>query len=62
VAVRYTPGGDGRSRLAGNVNWIALLSFTLAFSAVFGTAFRLWKEGRRGYYAPRPSKRKRRRY
>lgn len=44
VPVRYTPGEDGDSRVAGQVNWVALAFFGLSLAAVGWFGFRLWRE------------------
>lgn len=43
ITVRYTPGKDGRSRLAGHVNWTGLALFALSTALVIYAVARLWQ-------------------
>jgi hypothetical protein len=43
VPVRYTPGKDGRSRLAGHVNWFGIVFFVLSLGAMCYFIFRVWR-------------------
>jgi hypothetical protein len=45
VAVRYTPGADGDSRLSGHVNWIGLALFAVSAGCVAVFVIRLLIEG-----------------
>ena len=58
VGVRYTPGENGSSRLAGEANWIALALFGLSAAAVVVFVGKLYLEARA---ATREPKRRRRR-
>ena len=58
VKVRYTPGSDGRARLAGKVNWIGIGMFVVAMCLISFFGVRLWLEARE---ATRPIKKKKRR-
>jgi hypothetical protein len=60
VKVRYTPGTDGRARLAENVNWIGISMFAAAMGLLLFFGVRLWLEARAAT-SPR-KKTKRRRY
>jgi hypothetical protein len=44
VQIRYRPGEDGSSRLAGHVSWGAIIIFTVCLVAVGIFGFRLWRE------------------
>ncbi len=55
VAVRYTPGVNGTSRLAGHVNWLGIGFFIIALVAVGWFGYKLWREAREAY---EPRKRK----
>jgi hypothetical protein len=44
VTVQYTPGADGRSRLAGHVNWFGIAIFVGSISVVGVSGWRLWRE------------------
>lgn len=44
VAVRYTPGAEGKSRLAGHVNWVGLTLFALSAGFVGVFLYRLVRE------------------
>ena len=56
VAVEYTPGELGRSRLKGRVHWTGITIFIVALVAVGVAGFMLWREANE---ATRPRKRKR---
>jgi hypothetical protein len=43
IPVRYTAGKDGRSRLAGHVNWIGIVIFAVSIAAMGTAGFRLWR-------------------
>ena len=43
VAVRYTPGENGRSRLAGHVNWLGIILFFASVCALGFFGFRIWR-------------------
>ena len=58
VKVQYTPGSDGRARLAGHVNWIGIGMFAVAMCLLLFFGVRLWLEARE---ATRPIKKKKRR-
>jgi hypothetical protein len=55
IQVRYTPGADGRARLAGHVNWLGVGMFAVALCLVLFFGVRLWLQARA---ATRPRKRK----
>jgi len=55
VAVRYRPGPDGSSRLAGHVGWTTLIIFGICLTGVCIFGFRLWREA---YDATRDSPRR----
>ena len=52
VAVRYTPGANGRSRLAGHVNWFGVILFSGSILSMTFFGFRIWREYKAGE-APR---------
>jgi hypothetical protein len=52
VAIRYTPGKDGRSRLAGTSNWLLVGLFFVSLAVVAGFAVRLWLEAREATREP----------
>jgi hypothetical protein len=54
VAVRYTPGEDGRSRLAGHVNWWGITMFGVTLLALGVAGFRLWREAAEATRTDRP--------
>jgi len=56
VLVQYTSGEEGRSRLAGKVNWLGISLFTASVVALGVFVFRIWREARE---ATQPTKRKR---
>jgi hypothetical protein len=58
IAVSYTPGKDGRSRLAGHVNWLGPVLFGSSLVVIGIVARRLWKEASEAVQGPR-HKRKR---
>lgn len=44
VEVRYRPGPDGSSRVAGRIGWITLIIFGLGLTTVCVFGIRLWRE------------------
>jgi hypothetical protein len=44
VPVQYTPGAEGRSRLAGHVNLVALVIFAVSVVVLGIFGYRLWRE------------------
>jgi hypothetical protein len=56
VKVRYRPGEDGACRLAGRVNWGAILIFIVCLGVVGFLGFRVIREANQAY-APRGGKR-----
>jgi hypothetical protein len=44
VAVQYTPGAGGRSRLAGHVNWFGIGFFVVSLGVLGFFGYRLWRE------------------
>ena len=48
VTVRYTPGANGRSRIAGEVNWIWIIIFAASIASIGFFGFRLWREFQEG--------------
>ncbi len=52
VPIRYRPGADGSSRIAGQVNWFALILFGVGLTAVCIFGYRLWKEANDAYAKP----------
>jgi hypothetical protein len=44
VAVQYTPGPSGRSRLAGHVNWFGIGFFVVSLGVLGFFGYRLWRE------------------
>lgn len=44
VTVQYTPGRNGRSRLAGHVNWFGLALFGISVTVVGVAGYRLWHQ------------------
>lgn len=44
ATVRYTPGANGKSRLAGHVNWLGVSLFALSVGCVAVFGFRLLRE------------------
>ena len=56
--MRYTPGENGSSRLAGEVNWVAFALFALSAAAVVVFVGKLYLEARA---TTREPKRRRRR-
>jgi hypothetical protein len=57
VVVQYTPGSDGRSRLAGDVNWFGIAFFVASVGVLGFFGYRLWREASE---AVRPARSKRR--
>src|SRR5262245_23356676 len=55
IKVRYRPGEDGACRLAGRVNWGAILIFFVCLGTVGYFGFRLIREANQAY-APRGGK------
>jgi hypothetical protein len=53
IAVQYTPGVDGRSRLSGHVNWVGIAIFVVSVGVLGFFGYRLWREA---YDATRPTK------
>lgn len=53
LPVRYTPGKDGRVRIAGRVNWIGIGFFTVSLCGVLFLGYRLKREADEAY-KPRP--------
>jgi hypothetical protein len=58
VPVQYTPGSEGRSRLAGHVNWFGIGFFAVSVVVLGVFGYRLWREASEAT-KPRPSKRRR---
>ena len=46
--LRYTPGANGRSRIAGEVNWIWIIIFAASIASIGFFGFRLWREFQEG--------------
>jgi hypothetical protein len=59
VAVRYTPGADGSSRLAGNVHWFGLVFFLISMGAIVIFGIRLWRQAAEATGGMRPKKKMR---
>lgn len=57
IPVQYTPGAEGRSRLAGHINWLGIWFFFVSIGVLAFFGYRLWREA---VEATRPSKPKRR--
>ena len=58
VKVRYMPGADGKSRLAGNTRWLAVGGFLAACAVMAGGIIMLLREGAQ---SDRPRKRAKKR-
>jgi Protein of unknown function (DUF3592) len=56
VAIRYRPGADGSSRVAGRIGWITLIIFGVCLTAVCVFGYRLWKEAHDAYAKPKRKK------
>ncbi len=52
IAIRYRPGIDGSSRLAGQVAWVGLFIFFACSAILAFISYRLWKEARDAYARP----------
>jgi hypothetical protein len=52
VAIRYRPGQDGSSRVAGRIGWLAISVFFACLAGVCVFGYRLWKEGHDAYAKP----------
>jgi hypothetical protein len=59
VKVQYTPGSNGRVRLAGKFNWLGVGLFLASVCVIGFFGIRLWLEARE---ATRPRKKANRRY
>ena len=57
IEVQYTPGANGRARLAGPVQWIGFVFLAIAVAVILFVAVRLWLEAQEAY---RPRKKKKR--
>lgn len=55
VAIQYTAGVEGSSRVAGHVNWVALTIFTLSLLAMGGFGYHLWQEASEATRDRKPS-------
>ena len=58
VAIQYTAGADGSSRLAGHVNWVGLTLFALSLGAMGMFGFRLWREAAEATGDQKPRRKK----
>src|SRR5262245_4162561 len=58
VAVQYTPGADGRSRLVGQVNWIGIAVFVVSVSVLGVAGWRLWREASQPFPSRRSGRRR----
>jgi hypothetical protein len=56
VAVRYTAGEDGSSRLGGRVHWVGLIMFAVSLGLILVFVIRLLREGAE---EPKPRRRTR---
>jgi hypothetical protein len=52
VSIRYRPGADGSSRLAGRIGWVSLAVFGVCLAAVCVFGYRLWREANDAYAKP----------
>src|SRR5688572_6763814 len=52
VEVRYRPGADGSSRIAGRIGWITLGIFAICLGVVGFFGYRLWREAKDAYAKP----------
>jgi hypothetical protein len=57
IKVQYTPGVNGRARLAGNVKWSGFVIFAVALAVLFFAVGWLWLDARAAY---KPRKKKKR--
>jgi hypothetical protein len=55
--VQYTPGEDGRSRLAGHVHWAGLAIFAVSVVVLGFFGYRLWREASEATRPARPRRR-----
>jgi hypothetical protein len=44
VAVRYTPGKDGNSRLSGHVRWFGIILFSVGLLTILFFGVKLYRE------------------
>ncbi len=58
IAVRYTPGRDGRSRLAGHVMWFGPVLLGISLLAIGIVGRRLWKEAVEATQDTRPGRKR----
>jgi hypothetical protein len=58
VAIQYTAGADGSSRLAGHVHWVGLTLFALSLGAMGIFGFRLWREASEATRDQKPRRKK----
>jgi hypothetical protein len=60
VKVSYTPGANGRARVAGSLNWIGLGMFFVSLCLIGFVGIRLWLEAVEATSPPKKKKRPRR--
>jgi hypothetical protein len=56
IPVRYTPGAEGRSRLAGHFYWAGVVFFFVALLVMGVFGYRLWREAKEAYEPKKPKR------
>lgn len=56
IPVRYTPGAEGRSRLAGRVNWVGVGFFVISLGVLGFFGYRLWREASKALGPGKPKR------